>query len=199
MSTGDIDEWWWDFGDGETSTERTPAHTYQNEGTYDVTLTVTGPTGTDEAYRANFIIVEAAATPAKLAVRNLNITPVDAQPRQAVAINANVVNEGGSWGSQRVDLLINGQFEQSRNVGVAPGTAQPISFTVYKVPAGEYQVSIGDATGTFYVMEEAAPAPTGGGILPRGELGSGSIIAIIVIGIIVVGGAVVTILLATRS
>lgn len=31
----------WDFGDGGTSTEQNPVHTYQNEGTYNWTLTIT--------------------------------------------------------------------------------------------------------------------------------------------------------------
>jgi hypothetical protein len=31
----------WDFGDGSTSTEQNPTHTYKNEGEYTATLTVT--------------------------------------------------------------------------------------------------------------------------------------------------------------
>jgi PKD repeat protein len=33
-------EWNWDFGDGSTSTERNPEHTYAQDGTYNVSLTV---------------------------------------------------------------------------------------------------------------------------------------------------------------
>jgi PKD repeat protein len=36
----------WDFGDGSTSTERHPQHTYAAAGTYTVTLAATGPCGT---------------------------------------------------------------------------------------------------------------------------------------------------------
>lgn len=35
----------WDFGDGNTSTEESPVHTYAAGGTYDVTLTATGAAG----------------------------------------------------------------------------------------------------------------------------------------------------------
>jgi len=35
----------WDFGDGETSTEANPVHTYAGDGTYEVTLTVTNDCG----------------------------------------------------------------------------------------------------------------------------------------------------------
>jgi len=39
-STGDPDTWFWDFGDGHTSTERHPVHPYDNVGPFDVYLTV---------------------------------------------------------------------------------------------------------------------------------------------------------------
>ena len=36
-----IDSWFWDFGDGNTSTEQNPTHTYTEDGYYDVSLTIT--------------------------------------------------------------------------------------------------------------------------------------------------------------
>ena len=39
----------WDFGDGETSTEREPLHVYQKSGTFVVKLSATGQTDTDVA------------------------------------------------------------------------------------------------------------------------------------------------------
>ena len=41
-SGGNPDHWQWDFGDGSTGTGPQVAHQYENEGTYDVCLTVTG-------------------------------------------------------------------------------------------------------------------------------------------------------------
>ncbi|MCA9308462.1 PKD domain-containing protein, partial [candidate division WWE3 bacterium] len=38
-SIGDFTAWNWDFGDGATSTDKTPTHTYAIPGTYNVTLT----------------------------------------------------------------------------------------------------------------------------------------------------------------
>lgn len=40
-STGDPEAWSWDFGDGQTSTEQNPVHTFTSGGTYDVVLKVT--------------------------------------------------------------------------------------------------------------------------------------------------------------
>ena len=41
LSTGDVSAWYWDFGDGTTSTEQNPSHTYGELTTYWVCLTVT--------------------------------------------------------------------------------------------------------------------------------------------------------------
>jgi PKD repeat protein len=49
QSTGQIDTYTWDFGDGQTSADQSPSHTYAQPGTYTVTLIVTGPGGTSNA------------------------------------------------------------------------------------------------------------------------------------------------------
>jgi PKD repeat protein len=40
-----ITSWWWDFGDGGSSTERNPTHVYVQDGEYTVSLTVTAADG----------------------------------------------------------------------------------------------------------------------------------------------------------
>ena len=45
QTVGEIASWYWDFGDGQTSTEQHPIHTYAEGGKYVVVLTVEGPTG----------------------------------------------------------------------------------------------------------------------------------------------------------
>jgi PKD repeat protein len=59
QSTGDITSWSWDFGDGATSTEQNPSHTYTDAGTYTVSLAVTGPCGSDTETKTDFISVRA--------------------------------------------------------------------------------------------------------------------------------------------
>jgi len=39
--------WLWDFGDGSTSTEQNPVHTYESEGSFTVKLTATNSAGSD--------------------------------------------------------------------------------------------------------------------------------------------------------
>jgi len=49
--------WFWDFGDGSTSTEQNPEHTYTQEGIFDVTLSVTGARGSIERTKRGLIRV----------------------------------------------------------------------------------------------------------------------------------------------
>ena len=47
----------WDFGDGQTSTEKNPVHIYQNPGVYSVILTVDGLTGLTSEKKINLVRV----------------------------------------------------------------------------------------------------------------------------------------------
>ena len=50
-STGQVDTWAWDFGDGATSSEESPMHAYALSGPYTVSLTVTNESGTSTVTR----------------------------------------------------------------------------------------------------------------------------------------------------
>jgi PKD domain len=64
---GDISSWLWNFGDGTTSAVRNPVHTYANEGTYSVTLTIEpqrgGAESTTKADYSTAIRRDAVAAP----------------------------------------------------------------------------------------------------------------------------------------
>ncbi|MFC2171136.1 PKD domain-containing protein [Acidobacteriota bacterium] len=57
-SSGDPTSWEWSFGDGETSVEQNPLHTYVNPGLYDVTLTVGGPAPVEPVTKTAYIYVQ---------------------------------------------------------------------------------------------------------------------------------------------
>jgi trimeric autotransporter adhesin len=62
VSIGTATTWSWDFGDGGTSTQKNPSHTYAVPGTYAVTLTVTDALGaTSTKTRTDLITVSADA------------------------------------------------------------------------------------------------------------------------------------------
>ena len=56
-SIGTITEWLWNFGDDSSSTEQHPIHTYYVADTFTVSLSVSGPGGSDTQTRENYIIV----------------------------------------------------------------------------------------------------------------------------------------------
>lgn len=57
-------KFFWDFGDGDTSTEENPTHTYEKEGRYTVKLNVVSAKNTQGiAEKANYIEVSSAHSP----------------------------------------------------------------------------------------------------------------------------------------
>lgn len=61
-STGNVDSWLWDFGDGFTSTEQNPEHIYNTAGTYTVSLTATNFSGDNVEIKTNLISVGVVPT-----------------------------------------------------------------------------------------------------------------------------------------
>jgi hypothetical protein len=56
-SRGGRTAWDWDFGDGTKSSDRNPVHTFGSPGAYPVSLTVSGPDGSDLLTRDSCIVV----------------------------------------------------------------------------------------------------------------------------------------------
>lgn len=58
LSQSPVDRWTWEFGDGNTSNEKDPIHTYLDEGSYDVKLIAGAPVfGFAHIDKYNYIIV----------------------------------------------------------------------------------------------------------------------------------------------
>ena len=56
LSTNSPTSWFWDFGDGSTSTEQHPAHTYATPGDYTVCLTATNDWGSNQTCQPVMIL-----------------------------------------------------------------------------------------------------------------------------------------------
>ena len=63
QSTGNVISRSWSFGDGGTSTDQNPSHTYSIPGIYTVSLTVSGPGGSDTETKPDYITVEVVGNP----------------------------------------------------------------------------------------------------------------------------------------
>ncbi len=82
-STGPISTYLWDFGDGSTSTEINPGHTYSVGGNYNVTLTVASTDGTTNSFTQMVTLTDPI-------IAGFTVTPVDGQPF-TVAITNNSI------------------------------------------------------------------------------------------------------------
>jgi PKD repeat protein len=85
MSDGLVDTWLWDFGDGSTSTEQNPEHIFTDEDYFDVSLTVTGPGGTETMTKEDFIntlnlvSVTVSASPEEICLGEESMLDADAE------------------------------------------------------------------------------------------------------------------------
>jgi PKD repeat protein len=71
QTAGTVNSYHWDFGDGTTSTQENPTHTYSSPGTYSVTLTATGSGDSDTEIKNDYITV---TVPAPVAAFSANPT-----------------------------------------------------------------------------------------------------------------------------
>lgn len=91
-STSDIVSWFWDFGDGLTSTLQNPAHVYLTPGDYSVTMIGTTAKGcSDTIVKSNFVVVKGPTG-------TFNFTPRNGCMGNEVLFTANTQNAVGfTW------------------------------------------------------------------------------------------------------
>jgi len=93
-SSGSITSWSWDFGDGGSSTSSNPSHTYSSAGTYDVSLTVTGPGGSDSVTRVGYISV---SVPPAAPVAGFSANPTSGTAPLVVSFSDQSTGSISSW------------------------------------------------------------------------------------------------------
>ncbi len=96
QSSGSPTSWIWDFGDGVgTSSQQNPSYTYQNPGSYTVSLTATNAYGSDAETKANYITVTESGTTV-MHVFNIVVTRKVAGPNNNGVAEVTVVDQGGA-------------------------------------------------------------------------------------------------------
>src|SRR6185503_1587362 len=80
----DAESFSWDFGDGMTSSERNPMHSYQHAGTYLIRQTITGPRGTVTQARRVFAGGDAEPVHAEYYESEQDATPAIVQTEHAL-------------------------------------------------------------------------------------------------------------------
>ncbi len=61
-STGNPVSWLWNFGDGNTSTDQNPTHTYSSTGIFSVSLEISDGSQTVSLLKENYIVVETSSS-----------------------------------------------------------------------------------------------------------------------------------------
>ena len=104
LSSNGAASWLWYFGDGDTSTQQNPVHTYVNNGTYTVKLVVTNGFGADSLIQASYITVSKPAAPAAIPAARCGQGSVALSASGAGLINwyddsltTNLVNTGSTY------------------------------------------------------------------------------------------------------
>jgi PKD repeat protein len=70
ISEGSPSSWFWDFGDGTSSTEQSPNKTYTQPGTYTVRLTVYEPGGYSSTYSLSVSVQDFASEPRDVTIKS---------------------------------------------------------------------------------------------------------------------------------
>ncbi|MCB9267926.1 MAG: PKD domain-containing protein [Lewinellaceae bacterium] len=126
------ESWLWDFGDGQSSTERFPVHAYAEAGVYEVCLTASNQTGSDTfCDTVNFL-----ATGAQEAISmppGFSVFPNPASSRLAVS-------SGRPFAGQRLSLysVMGGEVLAHE----LPEGATSFAFSVAGLPPGVYFLRI---------------------------------------------------------
>ena len=92
MSLDSVNTWSWDFGDGNTSTEQHPQNVYTDPGMYTVSLTVTGPGGSDSHSKTDYITVNYASPTA-----GFTGTPTSGLPPLSVSFTDMSADSVNTW------------------------------------------------------------------------------------------------------
>ncbi len=121
-SSGEVVEWVWDFGDGDTSHAQNPTHIYEHPGFYDVTLTVTDTSGEQRLPKKMMNYIEVRAKDELFGTVDQNRVLADTVH---VLDNVTVAPEVELTLSAGTHLVIDGNYKLTVNGDIAAnGTAE---------------------------------------------------------------------------
>ena len=160
--------WSWDFGDGLSSTERSPTHLYTLPGSYSVSLRVANALGTDEILRTGLVSVGAApAQRTFLPVADARVN--EASPGSNAGSNPVLrVREaaGGSYHTYlRFDLAGLAGPVVSAKLRLFSTDGSPVAGVLYRTSGAWTEAGI---------TWNNAPGPIGGPVTSVGEVATGA-------------------------
>jgi PKD repeat protein len=160
-STGGPTSWSWNFGDGNTSTDQNPSHTYIAANTYTVSLTVSNADGSDTLTRTDYITVtEPGSGGNTMYVSAMTVGRKIAGPNNNGTCTVDVVDDGGA----AVDGATVTVTYDGPNSGTLSGTTSDgsVKFSTPKVrnPVGEWCFEVTGMTHASLTYDPGANVTT---------------------------------------
>ncbi|MCK9580972.1 MAG: PKD domain-containing protein [Methanoregula sp.] len=151
-STGLPTAWTWDFGDGASSTEQNPSHTYSSFGIYTVTLTATNNDGSDSVSKRDYIITTLAPVAEFKADRQVGKAPF--------IVTFTDLSKGDpiSWSWDLGDGTSSSE-QNPRHIYMNEGSYD-VSLTVTNQYGSDTMFKSGTSASTTVAAETAAPVST---------------------------------------
>lgn len=97
--------------------------------------------------------------PSGIYLTNLQIMPNRVLTGSTVGIIVVITNGKQDTLKHKVELKINDKIKDSREIALAPGVTQEVTFTTLADAPGDYEVAIGDLTGRFSVISTTQQRP----------------------------------------
>jgi len=164
-STGNVTAWIWDFGDGNTSTEQNPSHTYASPGIYTVSLNASN------AYGFNVSTVTDAVRVLEPPIAAFTATPTEGNAPLTVQFTDQSTGNVTAWawdfgdgntstGQSPVHIYTSaGNYSVTMNASNAYGynVSAPVTITVLEPPAAAFTANVteGNAPLTVQFTDES--------------------------------------------
>jgi large repetitive protein len=131
--------YFWDFGDGTTSTQQNPVHSFPGPGTYNVSLTIT-----DQSLCTHTTTHQVTIT---------------SPPTNTISTNPEICF-GDNNGSVLLSITGNtGPYTVNWNGTGTPGLNGPQDFSSNNIAAGNYQANLTDASGCQFTINYSITGP----------------------------------------
>ena len=90
--------------------------------------------------------------PAKFVTSNLRVTPLRVEPKDVATVTVTVRNTGGEGGTYKVVMKVNGESSATKDVTLAGGASQDVTFPYSNEKLGDYEITI-DALNIKLIVE----------------------------------------------
>lgn len=137
-----------------------------------------GPASTPEPTTTPAEIAKPSLLPATFAFSNISVEPENINSGEPVQINFAVTNTGNQPGVCRIELKLDANIFETREISLSGGEKKDLTFAISKPAPGNHTVTVADLSVDFSVAPDRSRSPVSWWIL-------GGIIALIAVVVII--------------